>query len=198
MGRAGVDVAAGLYLLIGFIAVILVVEVVNSLVGHALNNYGIVPRTSMGLVGVPLSPFLHGSYVHVQSNSVGLLALGTLAVIRSGSRFPWVCLVIILFGGFCVWLVGRPATHVGASGLVFGLFGYLLVKGLLDRSILSVLVAVVVAGVFGWVILSGILPSNAYVSWEGHLCGLAAGALAAIIVRDGRSSPREERAPTAR
>ena len=97
-----------------------------------------------------------------------------------------------------MWLVGRSATHVGASGLVFGLFGYLLVKGLLDRSILSILVAVVVAGVFGWVILSGILPTNAYVSWEGHLCGLAAGALAAIIVRDGRPTLREERETTAR
>ena len=179
---------SNLYLLIGFIGVILVVEVVNNLVDHSLNAYGIVPRTSMGLAGVPLSPFLHGSYLHVQSNAVGLLALGTLAVIRSGSRFPWVCLIIILLGGLGVWAVGRSATHVGASGLVFGFFGYLLVKGFLDRSILSILVAVVVAGVFGWVILSGILPANAYVSWEGHLCGLAAGVLAAIMTRQHQPS----------
>jgi len=191
-------VTSSLYLLIGFIGIILIVEVLNGVINHSLNAYGLVPRTTMGLVGIPLSPFLHGSFLHVQSNAVGLLALGCLAVIRSRERFPWVCLVIILFGGLGVWLVGRSATHVGASGLVFGLFGYLLVKGLLDRSILSILVAVVVAGVFGWVILSGILPTNAYVSWEGHLCGLAAGALAAIIVRDGRPTLREERAPTAR
>ena len=179
---------SNLYLLIGFIGVILVVEVVNNLVNHSLNAYGIVPRTSTGLAGVPLSPFLHGGYLHVQSNAVGLLALGTLAVIRSGSRFPWVCLIIILLGGLGVWAVGRSATHVGASGLVFGFFGYLLVKGFLDRSILSILMAVVVAGVFGWVILSGITPTNAYVSWEGHLCGLAAGVLAAIITRQHQPS----------
>ena len=178
-----------LYLLIGFIAVILVVEVINSLTGHSLNEYGIVPRTTAGLIGIPLGPFLHGSYVHVQSNSVGLLALGTLAVIRSGSRFPWVFLTIMLLGGIGVWAVGRPATHVGASGLVFGLFGYLLIKGLLDRSILSVLVALVVAGVFGWAILSGVLPANTYVSWEGHLCGLVAGAVATITVRDAQAAP---------
>ena len=182
--------SSSLYLLIGFIGVILVVEVLNSLLDHSFNNYGIVPRTSIGLVGILLSPFLHGSYVHVQSNAVGLLALGTLAVIRSGSRFPWVCLVIIVLGGAGVWAVGRSATHVGASGLVFGLFGYLLVRGFLDKSVLSVLVALVVAGVFGWVILSGILPSNHYVSWEGHFCGLAAGAVAAIMVRHTEASSK--------
>ena len=174
--------SSSLYLLIGFIGLILVVEVLNSLLDHSLNTYGIVPRATIGLAGIPLSPFLHGSYLHVQSNAVGLLALGTLAVIRSGRHFPWVCAIIILLGGLAVWVVGRPATHVGASGLVFGLFGYLFFKGLIDRSILSVLIAVVVAGVFGWVILSGILPTSDYVSWEGHLCGLAAGALAAIAM----------------
>ena len=189
---------SSLYLLIGFIGVILVVELVNGLFDHSLNAYGILPRTTGGLIGIPFSPFLHGSFVHVQSNAVGLLALGCLAVIRSRDHFPWVCLIIILFGGLGLWLVGRSATHIGASGLVFGLFGYLLIKGLIDRSILSVLVAAVVAGVFGWAVLSGILPTNSYVSWEGHLSGLAAGALAAIIVRDGRPSLREERAPTAR
>ena len=189
---------SSLYLLIGFIGVILVVEVLNGLVDHSLNAYGLVPRTTGGMVGIPLSPFLHGSFLHVQSNAVGLLALGCLAVIRSRERFPWVCLVIILIGGLGVWLIGRSATHVGASGLVFGLFGYLLFKGLLDRSILSVLVAVVVAGVFGWAMLSGVLPTNTFVSWEGHLCGLAAGILAAIITPGSRVSAREERTTGAR
>ena len=189
---------SSLYLLIGFIGVILVVEVLNGLVDHSLNAYGLVPRTTGGMVGIPLSPFLHGSFLHVQSNAVGLLALGCLAVIRSRERFPWVCLVIILIGGLGVWLIGRSATHVGASGLVFGLFGYLLFKGLLDRSILSVLVAAVVAGVFGWAVLSGVLPTNTFVSWEGHLCGLAAGILAAIIIPGSRVSAREQKATGAR
>lgn len=189
---------SSLYLLIGFILVILLVELLNGLAGHPLNAYGLVPRTTAGLVGIPLSPFLHGSFLHVQSNAVGLLALGCLAVISSRERFPWVCLIIILAGGLALWLVGRSAAHVGASGLVFGFFGYLLVKGLLDRSVLSVLVAVVVAGVFGWAMLSGILPTNDYVSWEGHLCGLAAGALAAIIIREPKASSKKEKAPGTR
>ena len=189
---------SNLYLLMGFIGLILVVELLNGLLDHSMNAYGIVPRTTGGLIGIPFSPILHGDFLHVQSNAVGLLALGTLAVIRSGSRFPWVCLLIILAGGVALWLVGRPATHVGASGLVFGLFGYLLVKGFLDRSILSVLVSIVVAGVFGSMIVSGILPTNNYVSWEGHLCGLAAGVLAAIITRESRVSGERRRAPETR
>ena len=102
---------SSLYILIGFIGVILVVEVGNNLLDHPFNAYGILPRTSAGLVGIPLSAFLHGSYIHVQSNAVALLALGTLAVIRSGSRFPWVGVTIIIFGGLGVWAswqVGYP------------------------------------------------------------------------------------------
>lgn len=182
---------SSLYLLIGFIGVILVVEVLNNLMDHSLNAYGVVPRTTSGLVGIVLGPLLHGSYLHVQSNAVGLMALGTLAVIRSGSRFPMVCLIIILAGGLALWVVGRSAAHVGASGLVFGLFGYLLLRGVLDKSVLSVLIAAVMVGVFGWAILFGVLPTNAYVSWEGHLCGLAAGALAAITT-GGRPAPVEQ------
>ena len=181
-----------LYILMAFIALILILEVLNGSVDHGLNAYGLEPRITSGLIGIPLSPFLHGSYLHVQSNAVALLALGTLAVIRSGSRFPWICMVIILVGGLGVWLFGRPAIHVGASGLVFGLFGYLLVRGVLDLSILSVFVAVVVASVFGWMVVSGVVPTNDYVSWEGHVCGLIAGALAAIFVPGLSSATRSE------
>ena len=181
-----------LYILMAFIALILILEVLNGTVDHGLNAYGLEPRVTSGLIGIPLSPFLHGSYLHVQSNAVALLALGTLAVIRSGSRFPWICLVIILVGGLGVWLFGRPAIHVGASGLVFGLFGYLLVRGVMDLSILSVFVAVVVASVFGWMVVSGVVPTNDYVSWEGHVCGLIAGALAAIFVPGLSSATRSE------
>ena len=181
-----------LYILMAFIALILILEVLNGSVDHGLNAYGLEPRITSGLIGIPLSPFLHGSYLHVQSNAVALLALGTLAVIRSGSRFPWICMIIILVGGLGVWLFGRPAIHVGASGLVFGLFGYLLVRGVLDLSILSVFVAVVVASVFGWMVVSGVVPTNEYVSWEGHVCGLIAGALAAIFVPGLSSATRSE------
>ena len=186
---------SSLFLLVAFIVVFMVVEVVNGLLNHSLNSYGIVPRTTSGLISIPLSPLLHGSFLHAQSNAVGLLALGGLAAITGGGRFPQVFLVIVLLGGLGVWLVGRPATHIGASGLVFGFFGYLMVKGLVDRSILSILVAIVVAGVFGYMVLTGILPTRDYISWEGHLCGLLAGALAAVMLRRRRDSRRQRTSP---
>ena len=92
-------------------------------------------------------------------------------------------LFIILMGGTGVWAVGRSALHIGASGLVFGYFGYLVGRGWYDKSILSILVAVAVIVVFGWGMLMGILPTGGIVSWEGHLCGLLAGVLAAAVTR---------------
>ena len=186
---------SSLFLLVAFIVAFMVVEVVNGLLNHSLNSYGIVPRTTSGLIGIPLSPLLHGSFLHAQSNAVGLLALGGLAAITGGGRFPQVFLIIVLLGGLGVWLVGRPATHIGASGLVFGFFGFLMLKGLVDRSILSIVVAIVVAGVFGYMILTGILPTQDYISWEGHLCGLLAGALAAVMLRRRRDSRRQRTSP---
>ncbi len=179
---------SNLYLLIGFIGLIMVLVMVNALIGIPLSDYGIVPRSPERLYGVLLAPFLHGNYLHALSNAVGLMALGSLAAIYGGRSFPWACLIIVVTSGLGVWLFGRPSTHIGASGLVFGLFGYLLVKGILDKSILSALTALVVAAVFGLPIVYGILPANDYISWEGHLCGLAAGVLAAIITRQRKSS----------
>ena len=179
---------ASLVLLLGFVATIWVVEIVNGLLGHRLNAYGILPRTVDGLPGIVLSPFLHANLWHVMSNTVPLLVLGLLAALRSRGGFPWVSLFIIVVGGAGVWVVGRSAAHVGASGLVFGYFGYLVAKGWYDKRILSLLIAAAVIVVFGWGILFGVLPTGGFVSWEGHLCGLLAGVLIAWLTRGKRGA----------
>jgi membrane associated rhomboid family serine protease len=107
---------------------------------------------------------------------------------RSGSRFVWVSLFIIIVGGAGVWAMGRTAVHIGASGLVFGYFGYLVARGWYDRRILSILIAVAVMAVFGWGILFGVLPTGGFVSWEGHLCGLVAGIVVARLIRRPRET----------
>ena len=81
-----------------------------------------------------------------------------------------------------MWLAGRSSVHVGASGLVFGLFGYLVARGWYQRSIGAVLIAVVVLGLY-WGLLFGVLPSRGFISWEAHLFGLLAGVLAARLGR---------------
>ena len=185
------DRFASLALLVAFIAILWVVQVVNILMDYSLNQYGLVPRTIEGLRGIPLSPFLHGGFGHLISNSLPLLILGGLVAARGQANFVGVTLFIVFVGGLAVWCVGRPwpwddvqhVVHVGASGLVFGYFGYLVARGLFEHSFLSIIVAVLVILVFGSGIFLGLVPTAPYISWEGHLCGLVAGVLIARFTR---------------
>lgn len=177
---------ANLSLLLIFLIAIWVVELVNTFLGHRLNVYGVLPRTVEGLRGIPLSPFLHGGFGHLAANTFPLLVLGGLVAVRRRGNFLGVTVFIVFVGGAGLWLVGRPALHVGASGLLFGYFGYLVARGWYERSVLSILVALAVILVFGWGIFFGLLPTAGFVSWEGHLCGMAAGGLVARLTRPAR------------
>ena len=161
--------------LIGFVAVIWVVEIVNASMGHQLNAWGISPRSVHGLAGIPLAPFLHGGFGHVISNSIPFLVLGGLIAFRGRQVLLRVSFIVIGVGGSGVWLLGRSAVHIGASGLVVGYFGYLVAR---ERRLGSILLAIVVIILYGGLIL-GVLPARALVSWEAHLFGLIAGILAA-------------------
>ena len=149
------------------------------------------PHRGRGCGASPLAPFLHGGFGHVISNTVPLLLLGSLVAARGWQTLLGVTLFVVLLGGAGVWLVARGGSHVGASGLVFGYFGYLVARGWYDRRIVSILIAVVVIVVYGGLIF-GVLPTGDRVSWEGHLTGLIAGVLAA---RFGRPDRREEETP---
>jgi membrane associated rhomboid family serine protease len=181
----------GVLLLLVFIAAIWVIEVVNLLSGHRLDVYGIVPRTVDGLKGIPFAPFLHGGVHHALSNTVPLLILGGFITLQGWRAFLGVSLFVIIVGGAGVWLAGRSAIHIGASGLVFGYFGYLLARGWYNRSVVSILVALAVLILYGGMIF-GILPTSGFVSWEGHLFGLLAGILAARLGRRKRDQKEQE------
>ena len=171
----------------GSLAVMWVVEIINGFIGHRLSLWGILPRTTPGLIGIPLSPFLHGSFNHVLSNTIPFLVLGGLVGLRGGQKLVGISLFIIVAGGAGVWLLGRPAVHVGASGLVFGYFGYLVANGWFDRRPLSILAAIAVIVVYGSLVF-GVIPTTDFVSWEAHLFGLLAGVLAARLTRRGRNA----------
>ncbi len=164
------------------VALMWVVGMVNSLVDYQLSEYGVVPRTVDGLIGIPLMPFLHGSFDHLVVNTLPAVVLGGLVAFQGSKKFLTATVFITLVGGGALWVVGRTAVHVGASGLVFGYFGYLIARAWYTRSLASVLIAVVVAVVYGGILL-GVLPFfQEGVSWEGHLTGLIAGALAARLM----------------
>ena len=184
-GRQGSGVKQGMLLLAAFVAAIWVLAAVNVVAGDRLDDYGIVPRTADGLWGIALAPFLHAGFGHALSNTVPLLMLGGLVAARGWRVLLGVTLFVVLLGGAGVWLVARGGSHVGASGLVFGYFGYLVARGWYDRRVVSILIAVAVMVVYGG-LLFGVLPTGGRVSWEGHLTGLLAGVLAARFGKPGR------------
>lgn len=169
-----------LALLLGYVVLLWGIEGVNTLLDHRLNQWGLLPRTPIGLVGILLGPFLHGSFAHLLLNTGPLVVLGALVACQGPRLLLAVSLWIILLGGAALWLLGRAAYHIGASSLIFGYFGYLVARGWYARSITALLVALLTLGLYGGMVW-GLMPTRSSISWEGHLCGLLAGVLAARV-----------------
>ena len=168
----------------GFLALIWALQVFNWADGYRLDaDFGILPMHLSRLPDIFTAPFLHVSWQHIEGNSLPLFVLGVLAAYRSVARFLVVSLIVLVTSGMAVWLFqsGNELT-VGASGLIFGYFGYVLVRGFLDRNMVDIGVGVV-AGVLYWTILQVAIPGTPGVSWIGHLGGLVGGVIAAWVVR---------------
>ncbi len=160
------------------------IEAIDFFLAGRLDLLGIRPRSVTGLVGIPLAPFLHGSFGHLFSNTLTLVPLGWVMLMTGMRRFWTTSWIVTIAAGSAVWLVGQThEVHIGASGLIFGYLGFLLVWGVLQRSLIWTAVAVVVGAYYGSMIGSGIGFGEAQVSWEGHVSGLVAGVLAAWVQR---------------
>lgn len=159
------------------------IELVNTILLHRLNAFGVVPRTAGGLVGVVFMPLLHGGWGHVIGNSVAVMLFGTtMMLMRPRGEMLFVSLFTAVVAGLFVWCVGASGSHhVGYSGVLFGYFGYLVSIGAFERKPGTVLLSVAFALVYGTMIF-GVLPGQTGVSWEGHLGGFGAGIAAAGLV----------------
>jgi len=176
--------------LVALVALLWAIQVVNWITGYGLNpTFGLIPRHLGGLDGILAMPLLHGSFAHLISNTAPLLVMGGLLVATTTRALLPVNAVIIGLGGGLVWLLGGAAIHIGASGLVFGWFGFLVARGFVDRSPITLGAALVVGLLYGS-ILWGVLPGQPGVSWEAHLFGALAGAAAAFLVRTKVHAPR--------
>ncbi|MGS2721926.1 rhomboid family intramembrane serine protease [Paraglaciecola aestuariivivens] len=163
-----------------------IIEILNLLTGRMLNQFGLIPRYVPGLKGIIFGPLLHGSLQHYFSNIIPLAIFSYLLLQYGLKRFVLVSLWIVIFTGVLVWLFARPATHLGASGVIYGYFGYLLLAGLLSKKFKLILISLLVAFFYGGLIW-GILPATPFVSWESHLFGFIVGLLAAKLW--AKSSP---------
>jgi membrane associated rhomboid family serine protease len=176
--------------LLTFVALLWAVQIVNWIIGYGLNPvFGLIPRDVSGLDGVIAMPFLHGSFAHLMANTPPLLVMGVLLMATATRALLAVNAVVIGLGGSLVWLFGTSAVHIGASGLVFGWFGFLVARGLVDRSPITLGAALIVGVLYGS-ILWGVLPGQPGVSWEAHLFGAIAGATAAFLIRTHVHTPR--------
>jgi membrane associated rhomboid family serine protease len=157
--------------------------VANTMLGGALTRFGIVPRTESGVIGILVAPLLHANLNHLLANTVPFAVLGWLVMLRDRRHFLTVTALSALGAGLVAWVLGAPGSvHIGASGVIFGYLGFLLMSGWYARSVASVALAVLVASMWGGMVF-GILPGTPGVSWQGHLGGFVGGVLAARLFR---------------
>ena len=166
-----------------FVSIFWVTELVDIFILKGrLNQYGIRPQSLIGLRGILFAPFLHGGLPHLISNTVPFLVLGWLVMLQETSDFWIVTAITMLVGGLGVWLFAAPSSvHIGASILIFGYLGFLLLRGYFQRNWASIFLSVLVAVLYGELVL-GVLPSARGISWQGHLFGFLGGVLAAKLI----------------
>jgi membrane associated rhomboid family serine protease len=173
IGRAS-NTKQQIRLVLAIFLLLTAIEIINLLTGRMLNHLGIIPRYVPGLRGIVLGPFLHGSLQHYFANIIPLCIFSYLLLQYGLKRYMQLTICIILITGLLVWLFGRPATHIGASGVIYGYFGYLVLAGFLSGKFKLMIISVLVAFFYGGLIF-GVLPSTPFVSWESHLFGFITG-----------------------
>jgi membrane associated rhomboid family serine protease len=186
IGRAFVAMCA-------IVPVLFAIEALDQLTGHELDRLGgIHARHVDGLDGVVFAPLLHLNFQHVLANSIPLILLGTFVLAGGLRRFLAATALIALASGLGVWFLSAPDSNtIGASGVVFGYLGFLLARGIVERSWWALAVGALIGLLYGWQII-GVLPTDERISWQGHLFGFIGGVLAAVILRRRRVRVRPD------
>jgi membrane associated rhomboid family serine protease len=170
----------------GALVAMWVVFIATWMTGGALLTFGIIPRTAIGLRGILFAPFLHGSVNHLVANSIPFVLLGWLVMLRDSRHFVRVTAYTMLASGAMAWLLGATGSvHVGASGVIFGYLGFLMLSGWYARSFASIAISIAVTVLWGGLI-TGVMPGDVGISWQAHLGGFLGGVLAAREYRTPR------------
>jgi len=178
--------------MLGFVALLWLIKFAELALHLDLGRYGIYPGRLRGLSGVLLAPFIHGSLAHLFSNTLPLVILGTALLYGYPRAAKLVIPVLYLGTGIAVWLFGRNAWHIGASGLTFGMLFFLLTSGVLRWDSRAIALALVVFLLYGGM-LWGVFPGDPSVSFESHLAGALIGLVLALLLKNRDPAPARKR-----
>ncbi|WP_341933687.1 rhomboid family intramembrane serine protease [Microbacterium sp. LWO14-1.2] len=179
------------------LAAMWLVQFADAVLPGSFTGFGLRSWDPSGLPGVFVGPLLHANWQHLIANSVPFVVLGCLVAVEGARRFWAVTAFAAVIGGAGTWLLNAPGTlTVGASGLVFGYFGYTVLRvfapGRVSHRILYAVIAVIVIALYGGSMLAGVVGVREGISWQAHLFGAIGGGLAAFIGRSasgGRGRP---------
>lgn len=158
--------------------ILLLLEVINVVTGNWLNQFGLLPRHLYSLLFIFTAPWLHATPAHLLTNLLPLLLFMWLTMQWGARLFYKVTLMIMVVSGIGVWLFARGAIHIGASGMLYGYFGFLLLAGFTSGRFRYLLISVIVIALYGGMLV-GVLPTQRFISFEYHLFGFLAGLLSA-------------------
>jgi len=150
------------------------VQILNISTNYKLNVLGIYPRHWYGLIGIITSPFIHGNWGHFISNAAMFVIMSLFVLAQGIDVYITVTLMIMVLSGLMVWLLARRALHIGASGVIMGYFGFIVVSAIAHPSIVNISLTIVCLYYFGSMFMN-LFPSGAKVSWEGHVFGFISG-----------------------
>jgi len=193
-GYAAVDRARGnlrlaVRLALSFVALLWIVQVLNSALDLSPADFGVRPRDLAGLIGILFAPLVHGSFEHLFNNTPPLIVVGTAMLYLYPQSTPRVLPFVYLGPGLAVWLFARGSSHLGSSGLIYGLAAYVLVAGLIRRDRRAIGASMLVCFLYGamwW----GVLPIEPGVSWQTHLAAALIGVVCALALRRRDIPPR--------
>ncbi len=173
-----------------FLVLIWIIKVLEITTGTDFIDAGVLPRTTRGLQGILFSPMIHGDWKHLFDNSIPVFLL-TLALFYFYRGIAFTIFVFIYFiGGAILWVIGRDAYHIGASGIIYGLASFLFLSGVIRKVTHLMAISLLVVFLYGSLIW-GLLPFDYEVSWEGHLSGAVVGVALALLYRDKGPEPEK-------
>ena len=187
--RAHANFRLAVKIAIGFVALLWSIQFLNSVLGLGPQDFGVRPRELAGLPGILFAPLVHGGFEHLLANSLPLVILGTAMLYLYPTAARIVLPAVYVGTGIAVWLFARASSHVGASGLVYGLVSYIFVAGLIRRDRRAIAASLLVSFMYGASVW-GLLPIEPGVSWETHLAAALIGLVLAIALRRRDIPPR--------